>query len=185
MSGALLINLAYVVASALFIFGLKLLGSPASARRGNLISAVGMLIAVVAALLDQGIIEYHWIALGVVVGAIIGALSARLVAMTAMPEMVALFNGFGGLASLLVGWAVLYEVELGLFTLVTVALSILIGGLTFTGSVVAWGKLSETIPSKAMVFSGQQIVNGLLVLAIVASAVMFCIEPTNHNWLYA
>ena len=185
MSGALLINLAYVVASALFIFGLKLLGSPASARRGNLISAVGMLIAVVAALLDQGIIEYHWIALGVVVGAIIGALSARLVAMTAMPEMVALFNGFGGLASLLVGWAVLYEVELGLFTLVTVALSILIGGLTFTGSVVAWGKLSETIPSKAMVFSDQQIVNGLLVLAIVASAVMFCIEPTNHNWLYA
>ncbi|MCB2046969.1 MAG: NAD(P)(+) transhydrogenase (Re/Si-specific) subunit beta [Novosphingobium sp.] len=184
MSAALLINFAYVVASALFIFGLKLLGSPASARRGNFISAVGMLIAVVAALLDQGIVEYHWIAIGVVVGSIIGALSARMVAMTSMPEMVALFNGFGGLASLLVGWAVLYEGDLGLFTLITVALSILIGGVTFTGSVVAWGKLAEVMPSKALVFSGQQVVNGLLVLGIVASAVMFCLEPNDHTWLY-
>ncbi len=185
MSNALLINLAYVVASALFILGLKLLGSPASARRGNLISAIGMLIAVVAALSDQGIVEFYWIAAGIAAGTIIGVASARMVAMTAMPEMVALFNGFGGLASLLIGWAALYGVDLGLFTLVTVALSILIGGLTFTGSVVAWGKLSEIIASRALVFSGQQIVNGLLVLAIVASAALFCLEPTNHAYLYA
>ncbi len=185
MSNALLINLAYVVASALFILGLKLLGSPASARRGNLISAIGMLIAVVAALSDQGIVEFYWIAAGIAAGTIIGVASARMVAMTAMPEMVALFNGFGGLASLLIGWAALYGVDLGLFTLVTVALSILIGGLTFTGSVVAWGKLSEIIASRALVFSGQQIVNGLLVLVIVASAALFCLEPTNHAYLYA
>jgi len=185
VSNALLINLAYVVASALFILGLKLLGSPASARRGNLISAIGMLIAVVAALSDQGIVEFYWIAAGIAAGTIIGVASARMVAMTAMPEMVALFNGFGGLASLLIGWAALYGVDLGLFTLVTVALSILIGGLTFTGSVVAWGKLSEIIASRALVFSGQQIVNGLLVLVIVASAALFCLEPTNHAYLYA
>jgi len=185
VSNALLINLAYVVAAALFVFGLKLLGSPASARRGNLISAAGMLIAVVAALLDQGIVDYRWIAVGVVAGSIIGILGARLVAMTAMPEMVALFNGFGGMASLLVGWAALYETELGTFTLVTVSLSILIGGLTFTGSVVAWGKLSEVFISRALVFSGQQVVNGLLVLGIVASAVMFTLEPANHDYLYA
>ena len=185
MSSALLINLAYVVSAVLFVFGLKLLSSAATARRGNLISAVGMFIAVVVTLFDQGIVEYQWIAIGVAVGAIIGVLGARLVAMTAMPEMVALFNGFGGAASLLVGWAALYEAELGMFTLLTVALSILIGGLTFTGSLVAFGKLSETIGGKPVLFAGQQFVNGLLVLAIVAIAVMFALEPANTSYLYA
>ncbi|MGE3692026.1 MAG: NAD(P)(+) transhydrogenase (Re/Si-specific) subunit beta [Novosphingobium sp.] len=184
MTGLFLINLAYVAAAALFVLGLKLLGSPASARRGNLISAVGMLIAVVAALLDQGIIDYRWIALGLVIGTVIGVLGARLVAMTAMPEMVALFNGFGGMASLLVGWAALYEPHLGLFTLITVSLSILIGGVTFSGSVVAWGKLSEVFLSRALLFRGQQVVNSLIVAGIIASAAMFCIEPANHDWLY-
>ncbi len=106
MSG-LAIQMAYVVAAALFIFGLKQLGSAATARRGNLLSALGMLLAVVAALLDQGIVEYQWILLGFAVGGVIGAAAARLVQMTSMPEMVALFNGFGGLASLLVGAAAL------------------------------------------------------------------------------
>jgi NAD(P) transhydrogenase subunit beta len=185
MSNALIINLGYVVASALFILGLKLLGSPASARRGNFISAVGMLIAVLAALIDQGIVDYQWIVIGLLVGTVIGVLSARMVAMTAMPEMVALFNGFGGLASLLVGWAVLYEGTLSVFTLITVALSILIGGLTFTGSIVAWGKLSEVFASRALVFSGQQIANSILVLAIIVVAVLFCRDPGNATYLYA
>jgi proton-translocating NAD(P)+ transhydrogenase subunit beta len=182
-STQLIIELAYVVAAALFIFGLKLLGSPDSARRGNLLSSVGMLVAIVAALLDRGIVEYQWIVAGIVVGGAIGAAAARLVKMTSMPEMVALFNGFGGLASLLVGWAALSTAG-STFTLVTIVLSILIGGLTFTGSLVAYGKLSETIGSAAVLFRGQQVVNSLIVAAILGSAVMFCLQPENHLWLY-
>src|SRR6056297_512463 len=179
-----LIQFAYVVSAALFIFGLKQLGSPATARRGNMISSVGMLLSVVAALIDQGIVEYQWIFIGFAVGGAIGAAAARLVQMTAMPEMVALFNGFGGMASLLVGWAALAP-GAGTFTLVTIVLSILIGGLTFTGSLVAYGKLSEKIGSGAVLFNGQQIVNSIIVLGILASAVMFCLNPGNMTWLFA
>jgi NAD(P) transhydrogenase subunit beta len=179
----LLIQFAYIVSAALFIFGLKQLGSPATARRGNTISALGMLVAVVAALLDQGIVDFQWIVLGFVVGGAIGGAAARMVQMTSMPEMVALFNGFGGLASLLVGWAALSPTA-ETFTLVTIILSILIGGVTFTGSLIAYGKLSETIGSGALLFRGQQVVNSLIVLGILGSSVMFCMEPGNSQWLY-
>ncbi|MEP5763946.1 MAG: NAD(P)(+) transhydrogenase (Re/Si-specific) subunit beta [Halieaceae bacterium] len=179
----MLIQFAYVVSAALFILGLKQLGSPATARRGNMISSVGMLIAVVVALLDQGIVEYQWILIGFAVGAVIGAAAARLVEMTAMPEMVALFNGFGGMASLLVGWAALNP-SASSFTLITIVLSILIGGLTFTGSMVAYGKLSEKIGSGAVVFKGQQVVNSLIVLGILYGAAMFVQQPMNPQWLY-
>ena len=178
-----LIQYSYIVAAALFILGLKKLGSPATARRGNMLSAGAMLLAIVAALLDQGIVEYQWILIGFAVGAVIGAAAARLVEMTSMPEMVALFNGFGGLASLLVGWAAL-DTGATTFTLITIVLSVLIGGLTFTGSLIAYGKLSETIGSAALMFKGQQVVNSLIVLGVVASALMFCIEPANSQWLY-
>ncbi|MEZ5568288.1 MAG: NAD(P)(+) transhydrogenase (Re/Si-specific) subunit beta [Halioglobus sp.] len=179
----MLIQFAYVVSAALFIFGLKQLGSPATARRGNLISSLGMLLAIVAALLDQGIVEYQWILIGFAVGGAIGAAAARMVQMTAMPEMVALFNGFGGMASLLVGWAALTP-GAGTFTLITIVLSILIGGLTFTGSLIAYGKLSEKIGSGAVLFSGQQVVNSFIVLGILGSAVMFCLDPGNLTWLF-
>lgn len=178
-----LIQFAYVASAGLFIFGLKKLGSPATARRGNMISAIAMLIAIVAALLDQGIVEYQWILLGFVIGGVIGGAAARLVQMTSMPEMVALFNGFGGMASLLVGWAALSPTA-ETFTLVTIILSILIGGLTFTGSLIAYGKLSETIGSGAVLFSGQQIVNSLIVLGILGGSVMFCMDPANSTWLF-
>ncbi len=179
----LLIQLAYVVAAALFIFGLKLLGSADSARRGNMLSAIGMLLAIVSALLDQGIVEYQWIFAGILLGGVVGAAAARLVQMTSMPEMVALFNGFGGMASLLVGAAAI-STATGTFTLVTIVLSILIGGLTFTGSLIAYGKLSETIGSGAVLFKGQQIVNSLIVAGILGSGVMFCLQPENPQWLY-
>ncbi|MFT6051940.1 MAG: NAD(P) transhydrogenase subunit beta [Halioglobus sp.] len=179
----LLIQFAYVVAAALFIYGLKLLGSADTARRGNMFSAVAMFIAIVSALLDQSIVEYQWILMGFVVGGVIGGTAARMVQMTSMPELVALFNGFGGMASLLVGWAALSPGS-GTFTLVTIVLSILIGGLTFTGSLIAYGKLSEKISSAAVMFKGQQVVNSLIVLAIVGCSVMFCIEPQNTQWLY-
>ena len=178
-----LIQFAYVISGGLFIFGLKQLGSPATARRGNMISSTGMLLAIVAALLDQGIVDYQWIVIGIVVGGAIGAAAARMVQMTSMPEMVALFNGFGGMASLLVGWAALSP-EAGTFTLLTIILSILIGGMTFTGSLIAYGKLSETIGSGAVLFSGQQVVNSFIVLGILGGATMFCMDPSNLTWLF-
>ncbi len=192
MSTEIIINLVYVASAVLFIFGLKLLGSPDTARRGNLISAAGMFIAVVVTLLDQKIIAYEYIALGIVLGALVGAVAARKVAMTSMPELVALFNGFGGLASLMVGWAALAvalsiadtTATVPLSTLVTVFISILIGGLTFTGSLLAYGKLSERISGRPFMYAGQRIVNGLILLAVLACAVLFILDPTNRNWLY-
>ena len=178
-----LIQFVYVVAAALFILGLKQLGSPATARRGNMISSLGMLIAVVVALLDQGIVDFRWIAIGIALGGLIGVAAARLVAMTSMPEMVALFNGFGGMASLLVGWASIGGAD-GAFTLVTIVLAILIGGLTFTGSLVAFGKLSETLGSGAVLFRGQQVVNSIIVAGIIVGAVMFVMNPVDVRWLY-
>ena len=192
MSTEIIINLVYVASAVLFIFGLKLLGSPDTARRGNLISAAGMFTAVVVTLLHQKIIAYEYIALGIVLGALVGAVAARKVAMTGMPELVALFNGFGGLASLMVGWAALAmalsiadtTAPVPLFTLVTVFVSILIGGLTFTGSLLAYGKLSERISGRPFMYDGQRIINGLILLAVLACAVLFILDPTNQNWLY-
>ena len=183
MSIDLMIQLGYVIAAGLFIFGLKMLGSPDTARRGNGVSAIGMLVAIVAALLDQGIVQYEYILGGMIVGGAIGATAARTVAMTSMPEMVALFNGVGGAASGLVGVAALSIAD-GSFTYITIILSILIGGVTFTGSLVAYGKLSETIGSGAMTFGGQKFVNGLIVIGILASAAMFVMDPTDTNMLY-
>ena len=180
----LIIQLGYVVAAGLFIFGLKMLGSPDTARKGNGTSAIGMLVAIVAALPDQGIVQYEYILGGMVVGGAVGAVAARTVAMTSMPEMVALFNGVGGAASGLVGLSAL-SLEGSSFTYITIILSILIGGVTFTGSLVAYGKLSETIGSGAVTFAGQKFVNGLIVLGILGSAVMFVMDPTNINMLYA
>jgi len=185
MNIELLANLSYIVSAALFIFGLKMLGSPATARRGNMFSSLGMLIAVVAGLTAEGIVSYEYIAGGRVLGAIIGSLAARLVGMTSMPEMVALFNGSGGAASLLVGWATLYGGGIDTFTAVTILLAILIGGLTFTGSLIAYAKLAEVMNSAAIVFKGQRIVNTLLLAGIVYAAYMFCLDPQPQSqWLY-
>ncbi len=179
------VNLAYIVAAVLFVFGLKMLGSPDTARRGNALSAAGMLIAIVVTLLSRGIVELHWIAIAAVAGAVVGALAARLVAMTAMPEMVALFNGSGGIASLLVGWAALFGVSDGAstsqFTATTVFLSVMIGGVTFSGSLVAWGKLAEVMPSGALTFAGQRFINGGLLVALLACGVLFIIDPVPDS----
>ena len=178
----LAVNLAYIAAAVLFVLGLKMLGSPATARRGNALSAGGMLIAVVATLLSEGIVEWHWIAGAALAGALVGALASRLVAMTAMPEMVALFNGSGGIASLLVGWAALFgSGEVGAFTAATVLLSVAIGGLTFTGSLVAWGKLAEALPSGALLFPGQRFLNGALLAALAICAMLFMLDPAPDS----
>ena len=164
----IIVNLSYILASMLFIFGLKMLGSPETARRGNLISSSGMLLAVIVTLLDQSIVDYRWIIGGLCIGASIGYLAATRVKMTSMPEMVALFNGFGGIASLLVGSAeYLDSVNQNSSLLMAIYLTVLIGGVTFTGSLVAWGKLSETINGKPFLYKGQQIVNSVLLIFLV------------------
>ena len=180
-----LINLFYVASAALFIFGLKQLGSPATAVRGNMLSSFAMLIAIVATLTGNNILPWEWIIISIAIGAVIGGLAAQKVAMTSMPEMVALFNGSGGIASLLVAWAALYNVDNSTFTDITVVLSILIGGVTFTGSIIAWGKLSEVMPSGAWVFGLQRVVNGAILLGIIAVAVIFCMDPAaDSEYLY-
>lgn len=172
-----LIDFAYVIASVLFIMGLKMMTAQKSAQKGNLLSAVGMLIAIVATLAQKGL-SYEWILAGLAVGSVIGAWAAFTVKMTGMPEMVGMLNGFGGLASLLVGWAEFRARPDGdLLTLVSTYLAVLIGGVTFSGSMVAWAKLSERIPSKAFLFRGQQVFNGLLVTVIVVCGVLFCVNP--------
>jgi NAD(P) transhydrogenase subunit beta len=142
--------------------------------------------------LNQEIVDYRFIAGGILIGSVIGILAARLVAMTAMPEMVALLNGFGGIASLLVGWAE-YSKNLtpGGFTAFTIFLTILIGGVTFSGSLIAWAKLKEFWIgnfgiSKAFVFKGQQVFNTLLLLAILACGVLFLMNPgEGYSFFYA
>ena len=166
----IVVNLIYILAAMLFIFGLKMLGSPETARRGNLVSASGMFLAVVVTLLDQSIIDFSFILIGVCIGSLIGFFAATRVKMTAMPEMVALFNGFGGIASLLVGsseYLVGFDPNSAL--LIAIYLTVLIGGVTFSGSLIAWGKLSEIISGKPFLYKGQQIVNALLLVFILLS----------------
>ncbi len=184
------INLAYVVAAALFILGLKLLSHPDTAKKGNFISAVGMLIAVVVTLLDQQIISYHFILLGFVIGGAYGAWKAKTVEMTSMPEMVSLFNGFGGAASLLLGWATLSSMSTmalntaSVFTFLTLFFTILVGGVTFSGSVIAWGKLSGKLSSKAVIFTGLRELSIFHLIAMVGIGYLFATDPANTLWLY-
>jgi NAD(P) transhydrogenase subunit beta len=177
------IELTYLLSAFLFAIGLKMMSSPATARRGNLLSAVGMLITTVATLAHQGIVDYKWIAVGLALGSAIGTLAALRVTMTSMPEMVALFNGFGGLASLLVGWEEYHrKLELETFTATSIVLTLIIGGVTFTGSMMAWAKLKEIglgamKLGKAILFPGQQVVNSGLLLASVIGGGVFCLNP--------
>jgi len=166
-------NYSYVVASILFILGLKMLGSAETARKGNMLSAAGMLIAVVFTLLDQGIVSYFWVVVGLFVGAGVGYYFAKTVEMTGMPELVALFNGFGGIASLLVGWAAVYEPNATTFLMSTVFLTVLVGGITFSGSLVAWGKLNGKIDGKPMVFDLQRAANIAVLVAIAVCGLFF------------
>jgi NAD(P) transhydrogenase subunit beta len=184
-----LINFSYLVASILFIYGLKMLGSAETARRGNMISSLGMLIAVVVTLISKDIISYQWIVVGLITGALIGGIAARLVKMTSMPEMVALFNGFGGLASLLVGWAEYEKItQMGwmryiadltgtpTFTSTVIFLAVLIGGITFTGSIYAYLKLAGKVSGQAKLFSGQKLFNILLAAAILSAGLLFILS---------
>lgn len=175
--GALGINFAYVGSAALFIFGLKMLSSPATARKGNLFSALGMLLAIVVTLLASGL-DYKWIIFGIAIGGSIGLFAAYKVEMTSMPEMVALFNGFGGISSVLLAWGEYHQnPEMSPFLGAIAFLSAFIGGVTFTGSMVAFGKLSGKISQQAVVFKGQHLINGAILAGAIGSAAIFCAVP--------
>ena len=169
-------SLLYLLASVLFIIGLRRLSNPATAVAGNRLSSVGMLIAIVVTLLDQGILSYGVIAAGLLIGSALGLWMARSVKMTAMPQMVALLNGLGGGASLLVGMgefliSELQGRQLAIDTSVTIQLSILIGAVTLSGSLIAFGKLQELLSGRPIVFPGIKVVNALLLLAIVGLSI--------------
>ncbi|USN98877.1 MAG: NAD(P)(+) transhydrogenase (Re/Si-specific) subunit beta [Phycisphaeraceae bacterium] len=215
----------FLFAGVCFIMGLKMLSKSETARKGNMVSAAGMTTAAIGTLVwiiakHGGHIEATtiiWIVVGMIAGTVVGIPAAKLVKMTAMPEMVALFNGFGGIASLLVGWSELqrYWVEHAQIAKVTDAatevmgalaepiteaakeaaqmpaasaisifLAVLIGGVTFTGSVVAFLKLSERMKSAPMLYPGQQVVNALLLVVLLACGTWIAIDPTAIIPLY-
>lgn len=172
-----IIALAYLIAASLFILGIKYMSSPATARKGNMLAAVGMFIAIVVTLLDKEIVSYTWILVGIVIGSLIGAVSARKVKMTGMPQMVGIFNGFGGGASALVAAAEFMRLTsetTGLLPMnvsISIALSIIIGGVTLTGSFIAFGKLQGFVSGSPIQFPLQNIVNALVMIGSVALSV--------------
>lgn len=191
MDKVLYINIAYLVASVLFILGLKGLSHPKTAVRGNMMGAMGMLIAIVAVLFDQGVVSFELIIAGLVIGGLIGAVFALKVEMTSMPELVAMFNGFGGLASILVAGYAIYDASL-IHTdnmnnpqmTISIVASGLIGAITLSGSFIAFGKLYglKGIPDAAVRYPGEQIVKVLLLGAAVFLGVLIV---QNNNVMIA
>jgi NAD(P) transhydrogenase subunit beta len=187
----ILIKLAYLASSLLFIFGIKQMGRTSSARSGNLYSAIAMLIAIVATLVDSKVLTFTEIIVGILIGSGIGTFASIRVPMTSMPEMVAIFNGVGGLASLFVAVSDYYyrffENHLNLneegltIILTSVVVSILIGAITFTGSYIAYAKLSGTIDGRAIMYKGQHIINLLLLLVAILSGYMVVVAPMEHT----
>ncbi len=181
MKSDVILNIIYIISALLFLFGVKMLSSPETARKGNLISSSGMLIAILSTLVFYEIIKFEWIIVGIILGTAIGVSSARLVTMTAIPQMVALFNGFGGLASLIVGWcAYINNPSLDTLSAVTVVLSILIGGVAFSGSMVAWAKLSGTIKAHPVRYKGQKISNLILLFILFFQFTVFISNPAEN-----
>ena len=182
---SIFINAVYVLCALLFIFGLKLLSHPSTARKGNLLSSLAMLIAVVVTLLDKQIISFEFIVTAIILGSAIGIFAAKKIEMTSMPELVSLFNGVGGLASLAVAYAaIVSDASSTVFVLVVSFLALLIGAVTFSGSIVAWAKLSERIVGRPVVFKGQAIANVLLIFAIATSGYLLVTQPEVTTWHY-
>ncbi len=185
--GVNLTNLFYLITIVTFILALRYLSSPAHARRGNQIGAAGMLVAVAVTFAHQGLVSYWAIALGMLIGGGFGAVAARKVKMTAMPQMVALFNGVGGGAAALVSLAELHrilpdpgapKVDIG----VSIVLSALIGSISFAGSMIAFAKLQELIGGRPITYAGQQYVNAMLFLSCGAAGIAL-IAGVQQEWL--
>jgi len=169
------VDIAYLIAAVSFIYGLKMLSHPRTARNGNIIASVGMLIAIISTVYLGTNLDFKMIIIAMVIGSIIGAFFAIRVEMTQMPQLVAIFNGFGGGASALVASSEFLKtqgVEATSFLIASIVLSILIGTLTFTGSFIAFGKLQGLVTTKPVTFPGQQILNALLAITMIAAAIM-------------
>ena len=181
------ISVGYLVAAVLFILGLKGLGRPRTAVRGNLMGATGMLVAILVTLLDQSIISYLALAVALLIGSVVGVLLAVKVKMTSMPELVALFNGFGGGASVLVATASFIEaVDLGSADnrlAIAAGVTALIGAVTFSGSIIAFFKLQESL--KGSGFTGLHLVRAAVMLVSVGFVVMVALQPDTRGWLWA
>ncbi|MBE0538434.1 MAG: NAD(P)(+) transhydrogenase (Re/Si-specific) subunit beta [Ignavibacterium sp.] len=184
------IEITYLISSILFILGIKNLGSPKTARKGNLLAAIGMFLAIAATLLDQQVLTYEWIIIGALIGSVAGLIMAFKTPMTGMPQMVGMLNGFGGGASILVALSEYfkknpnYPVDTGaVFNLpidqgIAIILSILIGGVTFTGSMIAFGKLQGLVTGKVVKYPLQHPFNALLVLVVLAAGAYVVIYPS-------
>ena len=168
-----LINVAYLIAAVCFIVGLKLLSSPATARRGNQIAALGMAIAVVATLFMPGLNNLWLILVGLVIGAVVAVYPARSVKMTAMPQMVAIFNGMGGATAALVSLVEFqHKADIGRGEIISIVLGVIIGSISFSGSMIAFGKLQELISGRAISYPNQRQVNAIIGIAVLALAVI-------------
>ena len=178
-------NIFYVLASVLFILGIKKLSHPKTARSGNFLSACGMFVAIVSTLIANDNIDLQMIVIGMIIGSVIGALFAQKVEMTQMPQMVAIFNGFGGSASALVAAAeFLNSGSISTFSLSSIMISIFVGTLTFTGSFIAFGKLQGFISGQPIIFPAQQLLNALLAIAMIIVGYLVVQNPSEINYFY-
>jgi NAD(P) transhydrogenase subunit beta len=173
----------YILAAFCFIFGLKSMSSPATARRGVISAELGMLIAVVSTLLRHEVVSYEWIIIGLLVGSVIGIPIAVLMPMTAVPQRTAISQACGALASALIGTAEFYKGQQG-FTVAALMLETLLGFLTVTASLMAWGKLQEVLPGRPITFKGQNFFNLGILAAALTIAVAIVIDPVGNQDLY-
>ena len=183
----IIITLAYLLSSILFILGLKKLSSPKTARRGNQLAMTAMLIAIVVTLTKNEILDFTLIIVGLIIGSAIGAIIARKVQMTAVPQMVALFNGLGGCASALVALAEYNRLagDLRIDVIISMVISLFIGAVTFTGSLVAFGKLQGVVKSAPVVFKAQRLLNVLLFTLFLTMGIVVIINPAFNTGLLA
>jgi NAD(P) transhydrogenase subunit beta len=180
--GQVLIELLYLIASVLFILSLKWMSSPTTARHGIWAGEIGMLLAICGTLLHHGIVDYRLIAIGLVLGTIIGVPLGR-VAMTAVPQRTALSHAFGALCVTLVGSAEFYlrTPDISRFMMAVLSLEVILGGLTVTGSLMAAGKLQEILPQRPLTYKGQNLVNFLLLAAALVIAVSLVLHPEARS----
>ncbi len=181
----IIIALSYLLSSILFILGLKNLSSPKTARRGNQLAMSAMLIAIIVTLTKNEILDFTYIIIGLIIGSAIGVMIARKIQMTAMPQMVALFNGLGGGASALVALAEYNRLtgELRIDVIISMVVSLFIGAVTFTGSLVAFGKLQGLVRSAPVVFKAQRLLNILLFTLFLIMGIIVIINPANSTGL--
>ena len=183
-----IVNLIYLASAILFIVGLKNLSSPSTAVRGNLLAATGMLIAIIVTLLNQKIITYEIIIIGIILGALIGTITAVKVPMTAMPQFVASLNGFGGGASTLVASSALISIinqnqDPTYYFSISTIFSVIIGSVTFFGSILAFGKLQGLISEKPILFFGRHVIIILLIIITITLGILVILNPSNLIFL--